>query len=71
MTSFPDTAGGEGNPREGVFPLLFNLLRDYYHFLAVKSGAKSGATTNFRGQTNKFPKTDAYALLLREKVSVF
>ena len=26
---------------------------------------------NFRGHTQKFSKTDAFALLLREKVSVF
>ena len=35
-----------------VFYVLFN-------FLAVKSGAKSGAMINFRGQSIKFPKTDA------------
>ena len=36
-----------------------------------KKVAQKPRGDNFRGHTRKFPKTDAVALLLREKVSVF
>ena len=42
-----------------------------FQFLAVKSGAKSGAMINFRGQPIKFPKTDASHFWSNQKVSVF
>ncbi len=37
----------------------------------IKKVAQKPRGDNFRGHTQKFPKTDAVALLLREKVSVF
>ena len=39
--------------------VLGSVFYVLFHFLAVKSGAKSGAMINFRGQPIKFPKTDA------------
>ena len=48
--------------RECVFApkvVLGSVFYVLFHFLAVKSGAKSGAMINFGGQPIKFPKTDA------------
>ena len=39
--------------------VLGSVFYVLFHFFAVKSGAKSGAMINFRGQPIKFPKTDA------------
>ena len=49
----------EGVPEGGgsvAFAAKYFLVAGFYvlfHFLAVKSGAKSGAMINFRGQANK------------------
>ena len=64
MTTKNSPSKLEGVPEgEGVCLAAMSFLgaRFYVlpHFLAVKSGAKSGAMINFGGQPIKFPKTDA------------
>jgi hypothetical protein len=44
---------------------------DLLPLFAAKKVAQKPRGDNFRGHPRKFPKTDAVALLLREKVSVF
>jgi len=52
----PEGGGSVSFAAKVVLGSVFYVL---FHFLAVKSGAKSGAMINFRGQPIKFPKTDA------------
>ena len=52
----PEGGGSVSLLQSSFHETLFYVL---FHFLAVKSGAKSGAMINFRGQPPKFPKTDA------------
>ncbi|MBQ5703990.1 MAG: hypothetical protein IIV49_02725 [Alistipes sp.] len=49
---------------------LFSMVY-FLPLFAAKKVAQKPRGDNFRGHTRKFPKTDAVALLLREKVSVF
>ena len=68
-------------PTEVVSENDWHLQRKFYladrykdFFLATfcrQKVAQKPRGDNFRGHTQKFSKTDAFALLLREKVSVF
>ena len=58
----PSKLEGVPKGRECAFVakvVLGSVFYVLFHFLAVKSGAKSGAMINFSGQPPKFPKTDA------------
>ena len=56
LEGVPEGGGSVAVATRSFFVVRFYVL---FHFLAVKSGAKSGAMINFRGQPIKFPKTDA------------
>ena len=55
--------------RVGVIVIAVCIF--FLPLFAAKKVAQKPRGDNFRGHTRKFPKTDAFALLLREKVSVF